>query len=219
MTRTISVDEARRFYDNFGTKQDRQSFYEDAALESLIELGKFSEAGSVFEFGCGTGRLAARLLSDHLPASAQYVGVDLSSTMVHLAKERLAPFDRRQVVHLSNGEFEISRYGGPFDRFVSTYVLDLLSLTDIQKCLAGAHAAMVNGGLFCHAGLTTGTGPISRAISSLWTLIHRIKPILVGGCRPVLLADLIPEDQWRLVRREVVISVAIPSEVVVAEAR
>jgi len=219
MTRTISVDEARRFYDKFGTKQDRQSFYEDAALESLIELGKFSEAGSVFELGCGTGRLAARLLSDHLPASAQYVGVDLSSTMVHLAKDRLAPFDRRQEVHLSDGEFEISRYGGPFDRVVSTYVLDLLSLTDIQKCLVGAHAAMVKGGLFCHAGLTTGTGAISRATSSLWTLIHRIKPILVGGCRPVLLADLIPDDQWRLVRREVVISVAIPSEVVVVEAR
>lgn len=219
MTRTISRNEARQFYDRFGTKQDRQGLYEDAALDLLIELGKFSEADSVFEFGCGTGRLAARLLSDHLPASAHYVGVDLSSTMTSLAKDRLAPFGRRCEVHSSNGEFEIARYGGPFDRVVSTYVLDLLSLTDIQKCLAGAHAAMVKGSLFCHAGLTRGTGPISRATSTLWTLIHRIKPILVGGCRPVVLADLIPEHQWRLIHREVVISVAIPSEVVVAEAR
>lgn len=219
MTRMISRNEARRFYDEFGTQQDRQSFYEDAALKLLIELGKFSEADSLFELGCGTGRLAARLLSDHLPASAHYVGVDLSSTMVRLAKDRLAPFDGRHEVHLSNGEFEISRYGGPFDRVVSTYVLDLLSLTDIQKCLAGAHAAMVKGGLFCHAGLTRGTGPISRATSALWTLIHRINPLRVGGCRPVVLADLITEDQWRLIHREVVVSAAIPSEVVVVEAR
>lgn len=219
MTQTISRDEARQFYDRFGAKQDRQGFYEDPALELLIKLGHFSAAEKVFEFGCGTGRLAARLLSDHLNASAHYVGVDISSTMVRLAKNRLAPFKGRFEVHLSNGEFEICNYGGPFDRVVSTYVLDLLNMTDIQECLAKAHGAMVTGGLFCHAGLTKGTGPVSIATSALWTVIHRIRPLLVGGCRPLELADLIPEDQWRLIHREVIISAAIPSEVVIAEAR
>jgi SAM-dependent methyltransferase len=216
MTRTISTNEARRFYDKFGAKQDRQGFYEDEALDLLIELGEFSEACSVFEIGCGTGRLAARLLSDHLPASAHYVGVDLSPTMVRLAGDRLAPFGDRCEVHASDGKFEISRFGGPFDRVVSTYVLDLLSLTDIQACLTGAHAAMVEGGRFCHAGLTRGTGPVSRATSALWTLVHRINPMLIGGCRPLTLADLMPESQWQLMHREVVVSATIPSEVVIS---
>ncbi len=216
MTRTISKDEARRFYDKFGAKQDRQGFYEDEPLDRLIELGRFSEAQCVFELGCGTGRLAARLLSDHLPESARYIGVDLSPTMVRLAKDRLAPFGERCEVHASDGEFEISRYGGPFDRVVSTYVLDLLSLADIQNCLTAAHAAMAEGGLFCHAGLTRGTGPVSRTTSALWTLVHRINPMLVGGCRPLTLADLMPESQWQLMHREVVVSAAIPSEVIVS---
>jgi SAM-dependent methyltransferase len=217
MARTISRDEARRFYDNFGAKQDRQGFYEDEALDRLIELSGFSDAGSVFELGCGTGRLAARLLSDHLPASAHYVGVDLSPTMVRLAAERLAPFGGRCEVHATDGVFELSRYGGPFDRVVSTYVLDLLSLADIQQSLSGARAAMAEGGLFCHAGLTTGTGPVSRTTSALWRLIHRVNPLLVGGCRPMTLADVIPVDQWQLMHREVVVRATIPSEVVILE--
>jgi len=219
MTRSISHDQARRFYDRFGARQDRQGFYEDAALDALIELGNFSQAQHVFELGCGTGRFAARLLRDHLPPSARYVGVDISSTMVRLAAQRLQPYGERCAVHHSSGELEFSRYGGPFDRFVSTYVLDLLSMEDIQRCLAAAHAAMARGGLFCHAGLTAGVGPLSRASSGLWSLLHRLDPMLVGGCRPLQLVGLLPERQWQLIDRRVVVSFAIASEVVVASAR
>jgi SAM-dependent methyltransferase len=218
MARTISRDQARRFYDRFGAKQDHQGFYEDPALDLLVDLGRFSEASSVFELGCGTGRFADRLLTRHLAPSAHYVGVDLSSTMVQLARDRLLPHDGRTEVLSSEGGFDFRRYGGPFDRVLATYVLDLLSPPEIQECLAGAHAALAPGGFFCHAGLTRGTGPISRATSAIWTLVHRINPVRVGGCRPLLLADLLPVDQWRLVHREVVVASAIPSEVVIARA-
>ncbi len=219
MVRTISRDDARRFYDRFGAKQDRQEFYEDVAIELMIELGGFSDAQAVFELGCGTGRLAGRLLSDHLPAAARYVATDLSSTMVGLARDRLMRFGQRCQVRLSDGDFDFSSHGGPFDRFVTTYVLDLLSLADIRKVFAEAHAALVPGGLFCHAGLTKGTSAVSRTTSTAWALIHRIKPTLVGGCRPLLLADLFPQDRWRVLHREVVVSAAIPSEIVIAETR
>ncbi len=217
MAKTLSRNAVRDFYDRFGARQDRQGFYEDVALDALIELGEFSSARAVFELGCGTGRLAARLLADHLPSSARYVGVDLSSTMVSLARDRLAPFGDRCEVRLADGEFHISSHGGPFDRFVSTYVLDLLSITDIQHCLIEAHTAMLQGGLFCHAGLTKGTTPISRIASALWNVIHRIKPTLVGGCRPLTLCDLLPDEQWRVVARKTLVSSGIPSEVVIAE--
>jgi SAM-dependent methyltransferase len=216
--RMLSRNEARRFYDKFGAKQDRQGFYEDPAFDALIELGKFSEAQNVFEFGCGTGRLAATLLANHLPASAHYVGIDLSSTMVQLANDRLAPFGDRQEVILSDGGFEMTRFGGPFDRIVTTYVLDLLSPNDIQQFLAGAHSATSTRGLLCHAGLSKGTGAISMVTSSIWTLIHHVNPALVGGCRPLKLIDFLPPDQWRLVERRVVSGAGIPSEVIIVEA-
>ena len=219
MTQTLTRNEARRFYDRFGAKQDRQGFYEDLALQRLIELGNFEAAKNVFEFGCGTGRLAAIFLEKHLPTSAQYVGIDLSSTMVQLATDRLAPFGERQDVFLSDGEFEITQYGRSFDRIVTTYVLDLLSPADIRKFLAAAHAAMPTEGLLCHAGLTNGISPISSSVGVLWKLIHRLKPSLVGGCRPLMLSDFLCKDQWQLVTREVVIATGIPSEVVIVQAK
>lgn len=219
MAPTISRDDARQFYDKFGARQDRQGSYEDAAIDLMIERGGFSDAQAVFELGCGTGRLADRLLSDHLPTSARYVAIDLSTTMVRLARDRLLPFGQRCQVHQGDGAVDFSSYGNPFDRFVTTYVLDLLSPAEIQEVLAGAHSAIGSGGLFCHAGLTEGTSPVARAASALWALVHRVKPILLGGCRPLVLADLIPAEGWRVVHREVVVSAAIPSEVVIAERR
>lgn len=218
MTRTLSREDARRFYDRFGAKQDRQGFYEDAALDWLVRHGNFAAAQAVFELGCGTGRLAARLLSEHLPPSARYVAIDLSSTMVRLAGARLAAFGRRCEIHPSPGGFDFSAWGGRFDRVVCTYVLDLLGDAEIDAALAGAHAALRQGGFFCYAGLTTGIGPLSTASSTLWTLVHRINPALVGGCRPLVLADRLAQDRWRVAHRQVVVGATIPSEVLIATA-
>jgi len=173
--------------------------------------------------GCGTGRLAARLLKEHLPESARYVGVDLSGTMTDLASTRLAEYASRAEVHQTEGGFVFSTYGDGFDRVVTTYVLDLLSVEDIGECLADAHIALSasagENGLFCHVGLTTGSGPISRTVSGLWRLVHRVRPLLVGGCRPLTLTDLMPADSWHIVHRTVVVSAGIPSEVVIAQPR
>lgn len=218
MQTTLSREELRRFYDRFGGKQDKQGFYEDRALEALIRHAAFAHADSVFEIGCGTGRLAAQLLSDYLTSSARYVGIDLSATMVGLARHRLAPWAERADVYQSKGDFDFSSYGAPFERIVSTYVFDLLSPADIDAALAGAHAVAAKGGLLCIAGLTKGVGPLSRATSSVWELVHKLKPSIVGGCRPLVLTDFISERYWRIVHREVIVAVTVPSEVIIAEA-
>ena len=82
--------QVRAFYDRFGARQDAQAFYEDAALTELVLHADFEAAGRVYELGCGTGRFARRLLERHLPDGATYLGVDLSATMVELARGRLA---------------------------------------------------------------------------------------------------------------------------------
>lgn len=97
--RVLSHEEAKAFYDWFGIRQDSQRIYEDAALDDLVAHAGFSEAHSVFEFGCGTGRFAERLLSDLLPSECRYQAADASAAMVRLAQARLAPWkDRAQVV-------------------------------------------------------------------------------------------------------------------------
>ena len=208
---------ARRCYDWFGARQDAQGFYENAALDALVRHASFETAGSVLEPGCGTGRFARRLLDHHLPDSARYVALDISETMVDLARRRLAPWAGRAEVVLSDGALDLSPFGMRFDRILCTHVFDLLSDGDIATLLEGAHGAATPGGLLCTAGLTRGIGPASRLVSTLWNGVHRFAPVLVGGCRPLVLADALDPAAWCVRHREVVVSAAVPSEVTAAE--
>ena len=218
MSRTLSHDEARRVYDRIGARQDTQAFYEDRATDLLIAYGAFERAHCVFELGCGTGRFAGRLLAEHLPADAAYVGIDLSPEMVRLARERLRPFRDRAEVRTTDGSLPIDQPDASADRFVSNYVLDLLSEGEIRAVLEEAHRILRPRGLACLASLTTGAGPVSRFVAASWSRLHRIAPALVGGCRPIeLLEQLEGAPGWRIRHHQRVAPFGLPSEVVIAE--
>jgi len=214
---TISRAEAKAFYDRLGRRQDWQAFYEDPALEDLIAHGRFDSAQAVCEFGCGTGRLAARLLEDHLPGTATYLGLDVSTTMVGLASTRLAPWSGRARVLRTDGSPAIPAADGSLDWVFSTYVVDLLSDADIAGLLAEAGRVLRPGGLFCNVSLTFGQGPFSRAVCALWQKVHDRGPLLLGGCRPVALRKDLNETQWRLAHSAVVCRFGICSEIVTAQ--
>jgi ubiquinone/menaquinone biosynthesis C-methylase UbiE len=214
---TLTREEARRVYDRIGAGQDTQAFYEDRATGLLIQHGAFGSARSILEFGCGTGRFAFRLLSQHLPEAARYRALDLSPRMVQLARERLAPFASRAEVVLTDGAPPASEPAASCDRFVSNYVLDLLSEDDISAVLREAHRILEPGGLLCLSGLSTGTGPFSRLVSRAWLRVHALRPALVGGCRPLELVAWLPPQQWRLRHHAKLAPFGVPSEVLVAE--
>jgi len=206
----------RTVYDRTGRWQDTQAVYEAPAVDALIAHGAFDEADTLFEIGCGTGRVAERLLRRPLPPDARYVGVDLSPTMVGLARERLAGFGDRAEVVQTDGSFAYDRPDGSQDRVVATYVLDLLSPTDIQALLAEAHRLLPPEGRLCLAGLTWGERPLGRCVAAAWAALHAVRPEWVGGCRPVRVREFLPDEQWRVQHHEVVRAWGVPSEVLVA---
>jgi ubiquinone/menaquinone biosynthesis C-methylase UbiE len=213
----LSHQQAKAFYDRLGKKQDWQSFYEDVAIKALIRNGEFGSASRVFEFGCGTGRFAERLLERRLPAKARYVGVDISGTMVALAKERLVRFGPRAEVHLVDGSPRLHFAASAFDRFVSNYVLDLLRFEDIQAILQEAWRVLTGEGYLALASLTHGFTFLSRVVERIWTATYGIQPLLVGGCRPINLSELVSEPSWRIRYDDTFSSYGISSEVLVAE--
>lgn len=186
-------------------------------LAELVAASGLGEACQVFELGCGTGRLALRLLQDELPPGAGYLAADLSSTMIRLASRRLAPFRDRTALLLADATAPLPVALGSIDRFLACYVLDILPEEAIRRCLAEAACALVPGGRLCVAGLTVGPTLPSRAVSSLWSLVHRLRPALVGGCRPVEVAPLLDGRTWRVLHRSRIVSGGIPSEVLVAQ--
>lgn len=214
--RTLSHEQARRVYDRIGAYQDSQGFYENAALDLLVEHGEFDLAHDVFEFGCGTGSFAARLLDGPLPAAARWRGMDLSPEMVRLARERLARFGERAEVVQSDGDPRTGQPDASCDRFVSNYVLDLLSEDEIRAVLSEAARILRPGGLLCLVSLTTGCTPVSRLVASVWAAVHRLSPALVGGCRPLDLVPHLAAGTWTVRTHPRVAAFGVPSEVLVA---
>ncbi len=212
---TLTVSEAEAYYNRFGKKQDSQGFYEEPALNELITHAGFRDAERVFEFGCGTGKFAARLLKDHLPTSASYIGCDVSSVMVDLASQRLQKFSGRIKVMQTDGAVHFPLSERSTDRVISSYVLDLLPEEDIRAFFTEAYRVLTPGGRVCLASLTHGKTLPSRIISSLWMAVFRIRPSVVGGCRPIRLDAYIDKDRWKLEHSKVVTPFGVPSEALV----
>ncbi len=215
----LGAEQARRVYDRIGRAQDTQRFYEDAATSRLAELGALAEARSVFELGCGTGRFAASLLRDRLPGDARYLGVDVSPKMVALARQRLGRWrPRAEVALVDPPAHELPGDEGGFDRFVATYVFDLLTLEDARRLLGEAQRLTGPSGLLCLAGLTHGVTSTTRLVSRAWEAVAKRRPSLLGGCRPIEISELLSPGPsgWRVRDREVVAHWGVPTEVVVA---
>lgn len=218
---TLTPAQAKSFYDRFGAWQDKQGFYEDAATADLLAHASFELAQNVFEFGCGTGRFAQQLLTSHLPTEAHYVGTDVSSTMVKLARERLGQWQDRAQVHLSPADkIELAgpENNGLYDRFVANFVLDLLSPPDIRTVLTSAHGLLSPSkeSRLCLVSLGEGQKPVSRAVSWLWKGLFRLRPQLVGGCWPICLLDYLDTSQWHIEYQHSVTAFGITSEILVA---
>jgi len=210
-SRGLTNQEVEAFYNRVGAKQDQQKYYEDIALAELTRFANIEVATSIVEFGCGTGRFAETMLSSN---AASYWGCDVSATMIQLSQKRLAKFGERVTLVKSSGETVLPLQDESCDRFVSNYVLDILSKEEIESVLVEARRILKPNGLLCLTGLTYGEGLFSKAWTAFWNLRFDLNPKWVGGCRPVALTRLL--NGWELVHRDVVTVRGISSEVVVA---
>jgi hypothetical protein len=139
--------------------------------------------------------------------------------MVGLARERLAAWNDRVAIGLSDGAPHLDAGDGAFDRFVSTYVLDLLSEDDIRQVLAGAHRLLSANGRLCLVSATHGRSVVERLVMGAAGGLHRLSPRLVGGCRAIDVSSFLDRGRWEIAHRAIVSKWGVPSEVVVAVRR
>lgn len=217
--RTLSIKEAADYYDSFGSKQDSQEFYEGPPLEDLLAHLDLARISSIFEFGCGTGKFAEKMLRSGTPPDCIYTGMDVSQKMVDLATHRLSTFGQRATVTRSEGSCRLDLRAQSYDLIVANYVLDLLSFDNIEVLLRSFFDALKPEGRLGLVSLTHGNGGFSNLAASLWKGVHKLSPKLVGGCRPVELIDFLPKDQWTVTYRQVLTPFSIPSEIVITKKR
>lgn len=218
MSRTLSRDQARAFYDRFGRGQDIQAWFENKAMEDLLGHADLGQAKEVLEFGSGTGRFADRLLASHLSPTSRFTALELSETMVALTRKRLEPWAERATVVQTDGVPLLPQADDSVDRVISTYVLDLLSVEDITAFLAEFHRVLApDTGLLCLVGMTEGDGAVERGLCWLWNKVHSVSPGFVGGCRPLRMCEHLPDEEWHLQHHGVHSDFGFCSEVLVAK--
>ncbi|MFD7102905.1 MULTISPECIES: class I SAM-dependent DNA methyltransferase [Streptomyces] len=131
-------------FDAIGDRYDEAFPHKEGQLASGEWLAGALPAGSrVLDLGCGTGQPTSRQLSD---AGHRVVGVDLSPTMVKLARDNApdAEFHRLDIADLRNG-----RLGGAgsFDGIASFFSLLMLPRAEIPCALRMLHDLLRPGGL------------------------------------------------------------------------
>lgn len=210
----LTLNQARSLYDRIGRVQDWQAFYEDATINRLVDHAELAEGQTIFEFGCGTGRLAAHLLRA-VPPSVNYLGVDISPVMISLATARVAAWAERAKVVLVDGSLPLPVDDGFADRVFSTFVFDLLDEPYAVAVLEDLRRILAPNGRICLASLSYGERFFERAICRTWTGIWRVAPQVLGGCRPISVSALL-EHGWKMEHQSHVHRLGIVMDVVIA---
>ena len=214
-----------------GKDSSEDSGYGGPAVKALVEMAGFGKTScvkgqesiqKVFDYGCGQGKLAEYVLSimedvtnnedlESLtgPNSVHWHGVDQSPEMIVKFKERFYSHTSSKMdascEYISNGdaaELLSMIPASSYDRFISTYCLDLLSEEDMYKVLTLAEHLIHPDGEIILAGITYGwKDSVKTFLMTLgWNLMYRIKPKVVGGCRPQNLIPYMKEMDWEITK-------------------
>jgi SAM-dependent methyltransferase len=144
---TTSPDATGRVREHFRRKAFSfdHLYDEEHALQRLLRPGLFNrrelalavargyEAPAVLDVGGGSGRIGEPILEQ---GASSYVDVDLSDTMLELARARLARFGDR--VELIQGDFLTEPISGPFDVVLALGYFDYIDDAE-------AHARRMGG--------------------------------------------------------------------------
>jgi ubiquinone/menaquinone biosynthesis C-methylase UbiE len=210
IAKTVSVWDAQRLYDRLAGFYDLAEPFEGQAQSRALQLLALAPGQSVVEVGPGTGRLLAQLAGAVAPGG-RALGLDLSAAMLAVARRRLTAAlcqaDARRLPLADDC----------CDRLFSSYVLDLVATADLPVILAEFRRVLRPGGRLVLVSLTEGVDRPSRALVRLWKAAYALSPTVCGGCRPLLLADLVRQTGLAVREREVVVQLGVPSEVLAAD--
>ena len=209
---TITTDTARRFYNRLGAGYDLAERYDSRAKERALTLLGLTAGLRVLNAGPGTGREQAKI-QRAVGLAGVTVGLDLSRVMLRLTGARSSGL-------LCEGDARMLPFASAsFDRILASYVLDLLPAPHLLPLLEDFRRVLKPAGKLVLVSLTNGVNLPSRALIRAWKIIYAFSPTICGGCRPLQLAEQVKRAGFAQVEREVIVQLAVPSEIIAAQRR
>jgi ubiquinone/menaquinone biosynthesis C-methylase UbiE len=139
------------------------------------------------------------------------VGVDLSEKMLEMSSQH----NQFCLIQADACNLPVSTHS--FNRIFCSYVLEILPPSLLPGFLSRAYQVLSPNGRMVLLSLAEGMSSTSRLVMSLWKKIYKINPMLCGGCIPLDLGGMAQKAGLPVLHREILIQMAIPSEIVVIE--
>jgi len=141
------------------------------------------------------------------------VGVDLSAPMLARARKRLEAggLGRRDLCRADALSLPFGR--AAFDILFNLYMLDLLLEEDVPAVLKEFARVLKPGGRL----VILSMAEQSPTVNAIWMWLYGRSPVLVGGCRPVPVAQTLASNGWKISLREQISQGGFRSELILAQ--
>lgn len=184
---------------------------ETRARDRCLALAAVHDGEAVLEVAVGTGLAFEKILA--MNPSGRVEGIDLTEAMLRRAESRAAASGHPNYRLAVGDAYALPFPDDAFDLLVNNYMFDLLPERDFGRVLGEFRRVLRPGGRLVLANMTDGR----RWYQGIWTLVYRLSPALLGGCRGVSLVPYLMAAGFGDIRRETVSQSTFPSEVILAK--
>jgi demethylmenaquinone methyltransferase/2-methoxy-6-polyprenyl-1,4-benzoquinol methylase len=211
---TRTKEEAKRSYDRISRYYDYLTgAFERKYAQMALERLSVSEGETVLEIGFGTGHCLRRIAESVGPKGKAY-GIDISTGMMEISKERLEEAGLEDRVKLFCGDAANLPFDDSvFDAVFMSFTLELFDTPEIPKVLEEIKRVLKQGGRLGIASMSKENG--ESIFLRLYEWIHTKWPKYVD-CRPIHVEQSLIDAGCQIKSKEKVKIFRLPGEIIVA---
>jgi len=209
---TLSSKRIQDLYDKSSYFYDYLTGHEVGAKRDVLKSVRIKNGSKVLEIGFGTGKVLVELSRKYKNKGEVY-GLDLSKRMADKARKYI---ERRAINHNIDVMVGDALYlpfpDSCFDMLFSSYMLDLIDTPRIPNILLEFRRVLKKGGRLILVSMSKG----SKWYNNMWLYerVYKRMPLLLGGCRPVLLRPFLEELEFRNIKSKCVfVGGLVPTEI------
>lgn len=185
--------------------------FESRATLRAYQAAHLSGGESVLEVAVGGGEFYARLANTQ--GLKRCVGFDQSAPMLRRTRGRLAAVGITNHNLCRGSALCLPFDRAAFDMLFNLYMLDLLLVEDVPAVLQEFGRVLKPGGRLIALSMARQAG----LVNAIWMWLYRCSPVLVGGCRPLPVAEMLAANGWQTDLHEQISQSGFRSELVVAQ--
>ena len=116
--------------------------------QTLVNGVSFKDTDHVFELGCGTGAMSARLAKEIVP-NGRVTACDPEESRIRLAVEKFSDIPHLEFIH-GTGSAALENKEDVYDVILSNAVLHWVKEDDLENTIGRMFTALKSGGIAAH---------------------------------------------------------------------